>query len=604
MKPSDLVAALRRRFWLLLVLVLVAGGIAYTVGRVQDPVYKAEAILAGTAIRDPLTNVPNPDFVYGLQTSMTSVANAAASPEIAQAVSDHLQKDGLVMSPEELTAKLASTTVPGSTSMKLTVSDSDPDRAALIANTWGEEASRRLSRTPLLLGGDLQLTSEATPPADPAQPKPMVYLGLGLFLGLIVGLTFVVADEYYRPRFRSAKQAEEALGIPVLGVIPRMNKKMSASTLLTEVPPDSAIYDAYNEVRGVLIPKAMGTAGMIVNISEIGHRNPVFCLNLAISIAHAGRKVLLLDCDLRKKGITRLLELDTRDGMTETLRGLTETVPLVASTEAENVFIIATGRSAENPSDVFARPAFDAFLTELRPFFDIILISAPAISDGPSSATLASKAEESLVVIDTEDCPIPIASDALEDLERLGAKPSGLILSNLKFNARKNRKVSRDILSAFPGEFAGGGMHWEVLSLPDLRFTIAGTGMPLPLGPAQAETLPAIETAEEARAMGERNASIPPRWIEDLRAHDAASRKRAEAAILAYYQGLLGGSSADAQTISRIGEAIISFLKREGPYGNMQKEEMEAFIKELLEKPTHASSSGKRPEGDKKGLPR
>ncbi len=601
MKPGDLAAALRRRMWLLLALIVLAGGLAFTVGKIQSPVYKAQATLAGTAVKDPITNLPDPNFVYGLQTSMTSVTNAAVSREIAQAVSDRLAETGVTLTADELLRKVAGTTVPGSTAMQISASDADPERAATIANLWGQEASKRLSRTPLLLGGDLQFTNEAVPPTSPVQPKPLVYGGLGLFLGLVIGLTFVVADEYYHPHFRSAKQAEDVLGIKVAGIIPRLEKKVSASTPLAKIPEESTMHDSYNEIRTVLLAAAKRYGPTSVTVTDIGAQNPVLCLNLAVSIAGAGRRVLLLDCDLRDKSMTRLLHLDSRDGVAETLHGLTEMVPVIGTTDTENIFVIATGRTSEDPADLFARPAFDAFLAELKTFFDVILINAPSLSSGPGAAIIAAKTDESLVVIDAERCTHGVAAAALEDLERCEVKPEGLILANLRLpkGFRKHRKVMGE------GSLEGTtGMHWEVLSSSDIKIPIAAFGGTLAIDSATPDA-PTGETGhvspEEAEGMGVKGEPIPPAWIDSLRAPGTRERLEAEQAIHAYYRGLLSRSGVDAETVAKVSVAIVGFLKREGPYGAMDKTEMETVVQEMIAKAAsrHVSARAARPGGSK-----
>lgn len=593
MKPGDLAAALRRRIWILLALIVVAGGLAFTVGKLQSPVYKAQATLAGTAVKDPITNLPDPNFVYGLQTSMTSVTNAAVSREIAQAVSDRLAETGVTLSADELLRKVAGTTVPGSTAMQITASDSDPARAATIANLWGQEASKRLSRTPLLLGGDLQFTNEAVPPTGPVQPKPMVYGGLGLFLGLVVGLTFVVADEYYHPHFRSAKQAEDVLGVRVAGVIPRLEKKVSAWTPLAKIPEESTMHDSYNEIRTVLLAAAKRYGPTAVTVTDIGAQNPVLCLNLAVSIAASGRRVLLLDCDLRDKSMTRLLELDSRDGVAETLHGLTEMVPVIGTTDTENIFVIASGRSSEDPADLFARPAFDAFLAELKTFFDIILINAPSLTSGPGAAIIAAKTDEILVVIDAERCTHGAATAAIDDLERCEVKPEGLILANLRLpkGLRKDRRIVGE------GSLDGAaGMHWEVLSSSDIKIPIAAFGGTLAIeSGGETPAVAAHISPEAAESMGGKGEPIPPVWIDSLRAPGTRERLEAEQAIHTYYRGLLSPSGVDTETIAKVSVAIVGFLKREGPYGAMDKTEMEAVIQEMIAKAASRQVSGRTP---------
>jgi hypothetical protein len=153
-------------------------------------------------------------------------------------------------------------------------------------------------------------------------------------------------------------------------------------------------------------------------------------------------------------------------------------------------------------------------------------------------------------------------------------------------------------------------MHWEVLTQPQISLPIGRAAALLTIeddsdrstevSNGLTMTVPVQKPAVQggfdgAEALGESEAQIPRRWIDAMHATGTPEQKAAERAVHAYYRGLLRKSGVDQDTIYKVGEAIIGFLKREGPFGAMEKKEMEAFIQELLQKTSRSFSSKNQP---------
>ncbi len=582
MRPKDVASALRKRLWLVIACVVIAALAAAAISFIQKPVYKAEVGMAATAAKDPMTNLPNPMFSLGIAAAIPSIANASVSTEIANSVSDRLARSGTVISADDLMEEVTATSVQNTNSMKITVTDSSRTRVVEIANTWAEEASKRLSKTPLLLGGDLQITNPAAPPKSPTQPKPFIYLGLGLFLGLVVGLAGAVGWEYFEPHFRSPSDARDELGVPVLGLIPRLGKNLSAATPITEIEVDSPLVDSYNELRSCLLSLERGATGKVILVSGAAERNPLLVLNLAMSMAHAGRHIVLVDGDLRDRGLTRMLGLEGRPGVAEALANRASAVSLASPTDTEGLFIVAAGTTLENPADLFSREGFDSMLEDLRRVFDSVIVTAPPFTVAPDAAVIAARAEETLIDIDMETCTRSLAHASVGALARMGTAPTGLILSNVRLG-RKEKKMRESAWLAMP---VGTAIVSKAATVPRVE---GDQAKPLP-APEPKPVAQAAPVADTARQMGEQGEPIKREWIDGLTASAAVERESSARAIRDYYLGMLGKSGVKREKALEVADAVISFMKREGIFAGMSKEQMEIHIKEMLEgKPAKAS---------------
>jgi capsular polysaccharide biosynthesis protein len=209
MKPSDIGAAIRKRAWLVILLVLVTTLVAAIVGYVQSPKYKAQITMIAIAPVDEVTGQPNPTVQAGYLYFIASIAGATESLDVASAVRESLLLQGIDIPPEELVKKASATNPANSTSIEITFTDNSPTRVADIANTWGAVLEQKTSDDydindaefkRLLFQGKLVLTNKALPPESPTQPKPLLYVGLGAFLGLLIGLILAIVIEYLRWR--------------------------------------------------------------------------------------------------------------------------------------------------------------------------------------------------------------------------------------------------------------------------------------------------------------------------------------------------------------------------------------------------------------------
>src|SRR4030042_5188877 len=196
MKPRDLAAAIRKRGWMIIAIAILTTLIATLAARVQKPSYKAERAVSAIAPVDQYGG-PNPTIAGVYIMIMSSISNAMEGYDVAVEVHDRLLANGIDLTPEELLSKTKAESEVQTSYATISFTDSSPTRVVDIANTWGEvlemmasddKSVQNESMKELLLGGKLLVTNQAIVPKKPSQPKPMVYLGLGLFLGLVLGL--------------------------------------------------------------------------------------------------------------------------------------------------------------------------------------------------------------------------------------------------------------------------------------------------------------------------------------------------------------------------------------------------------------------------------
>ncbi|MDI6831179.1 MAG: hypothetical protein QME88_07565 [Actinomycetota bacterium] len=447
MRLQDIGPAIIKRLWMVIALLLVSALAAAIVAQVQSPVYKVEIAISATAPINRTTGLPDA-MTQGAYVALTpSISNFAESVQVAERVSRRLANQGIDLSPEELVKKVGAMPEANSTSVKITFTDRSPTRVTDIANTWGEtmelmtlksEANEYYDESfkNLLLNGNIVLTNRAVVPQKPTQPKPMAYLGLGVFVGLVLGLVLVVLIEYFDPHFRSTREAEESLGLPVLGVLPKV-KGAGPGDLLPDFGEGSLTWEAYAELRsGVMLSHREDHASLVVAPAVPFPAAPAVAANLAASIANTGRKTLLVDADLRERALSRLLGAEGRAGLHEALEKGEDPRTKMVETGIANLFFLPAGARTERSTDLLSSPAFTEELREQEEVFDQVVVCAPSLQGSVDAAVLSSAAGNFLAVIDAERCTRKAAEEALRNVERVGIEPMGVALVNVKVKER------------------------------------------------------------------------------------------------------------------------------------------------------------------------
>ncbi len=360
---------------------------------------------------------------------MPTIAVACESPDIAKKVRQRLIKSQIDISEEELLKKISAGAVANTNSLRITVTDRVPYRVQEIANAWGIVCSQSLSKSTVLLNGSLEFVKTAPLPDKPTQPKPTVYMGLGVFLGLVLGFSLTIGMEYFNPHFRSPEEAEEMLGLPVLGVIPRKTRKEELRESYAALRTGLLFSQDEHERSTVLVAGAVPAKGV--------HDVPI---NLAKSVSDTGRKTLLIDADMRNRTISSLMGADGLKGISDIIEKGESPKGKVATTNLPNLYLLPAGNSTDNPTDLISRPQFENLLKDLKSEFNMLIMDAPTAAEAVDAAVLSTYADFSLVVIDVKTCPRNLALHALEVFERLHIRPTGVVLTNVK-KVKTSRRI-------------------------------------------------------------------------------------------------------------------------------------------------------------------
>ena len=232
-----------------------------------------------------------------------------------------------------------------------------------------------------------RVVDDAFPPLRHSSPNITVNLLVGVFGGLAVGggLVFIVA--FLDDRVKSAFDIEGTIGLPLLGVIPRI-KKLDSSTKAQAVAAnvDRHVTETFRSIHSSLkLNDESKNAKIILATSTVPSEGKSFVSsNMALTFANHGERTLLLDADLRLPNIASSLQLPNEFGLLDHIEQGSRLDDMIVSEVYPNLDVLPSGGKSKNPTQVLVSAQFEAMLADLRDRYDRIVVDSPplaAVSD-------------------------------------------------------------------------------------------------------------------------------------------------------------------------------------------------------------------------------
>ncbi|EXX91444.1 capsular biosynthesis protein [Paenibacillus darwinianus] len=212
---------------------------------------------------------------------------------------------------------------------------------------------------------------------------------------------------------------------------------MSSSTrsypLITERNPKSPISEAYKILRTNIQFSNLDVdiQTIMVTSTAMGEGKSTTSANLAVTYAQAGRKVLIIDADLRKPTQHHILRVSNRVGLTSVLSHQCQLDAVLLDTTMDHLSIIPSGPIPPNPSEILASKRMNGLLEDLKSRFDIIIIDTPPVLAVTDAQIMAAQSDGVLMVVDSGKVKKDAALRAKASLDMVGAKLIGVVLNNI-----------------------------------------------------------------------------------------------------------------------------------------------------------------------------
>jgi capsular exopolysaccharide synthesis family protein len=293
-------------------------------------------------------------------------------------------------------------------------------------------------------------------PASSGMPLPAGFV-IGGIIGLVVGGGFALMREASDTSIKTREDVNHYLNMEVIGMIPLMKfgkaKKGGLSRrayvvsddeeeidacIVTQHDPKSPISEAYRSFRTNFQFSTLQKQpkSVMITSSVPGEGKTTTAVNFAVTMADRGMRVLILDTDLRRPNVHRVLKMERGSGLADVLR---EQIPLkdvIRPTRTENLWIISSGRVPPNPSELIGSERMDRVMEELGETFDFVICDAPSVLVVTDPVLLATHVDTVVLVIAIDRALRETVQHAKKLLETVNPHIAGSVLNGLEATAR------------------------------------------------------------------------------------------------------------------------------------------------------------------------
>jgi len=279
----------------------------------------------------------------------------------------------------------------------------------------------------------------AQPPKSPISPNIVQNVLLALVAGLVIAASVVLVIEYLDDTIKDSEDTQRVLGLSTLGAITRMaSVRNPADTLITLKHPRSPTSEAYRVLRTNLRFSGIENPSGALLITSAGpaEGKTTTAANLAVAVAQSGRRVILLDCDLRRPTIDKCFGLTNNEGLSSLFLNDTTTLESVMQpTKLDTLQVITSGPIPPNPAELLDSNRMRRILDTLRSQADLLIIDSPPVLAVADASILGARCSGALLVIDAGRTRSDVARRAVETLNKIGTKVLGVVLNRI--NARR-----------------------------------------------------------------------------------------------------------------------------------------------------------------------
>lgn len=437
MELRDYLGILRARWVLITACALTTLGISALLTLQATPQYASSARLFVSTQGSTDDAQANQGGQFSLQ-RVKSYADLLPGQEIAKRVVKELD---LQQSPRSLAGQISATSKPDTVILTATVTDPDPERARILADTVAKVFVSYVAELETPPGKD-EATIKATviDPAvkasTPVSPSFKRNIALGLVLGLLIGAAIAILRDALDSTIKSAKQLDDITDAPVLGAI-GFDSAAVDTPLVTSLDTYAPRTEAFRVLRTNLqfVDPDQDHKVFVVTSSLPSEGKTTTAVNLALVLAEGGERVVLVEADLRRPKVSEYLRLEQNVGLTTVLVGRVGLTDALQPTSHPNLTVLASGTTPPNPAELLKSKAMSALLAELREQFDIVLIDSPPLLPVTDGALIAAQADGALLVVRHGKTTVDQVTAAQDRLESVGAHTAGIILSMVKVSA-------------------------------------------------------------------------------------------------------------------------------------------------------------------------
>lgn len=429
---------LRKRWIIVIALPIIA---AITSGIISfyiiNPVYQASTTLIVGRKASESTLVAEKGLENGVLLANQQLAKTYTEIAKSNTVEKNVIKDlDLAMSVKGLDSMISVVQVKTTEILEIQVTNTNPELAALIANSMAKEFSKAIIEIKKV--DSVSIVDKAEIPDSPIKPNKTMNVLIAFLIGLMASVSLVILLEFLDNTVKTSSDVKELLGIPVLGLIAyyekdKKDKKALLNPLITLEKTKSPISESYRTTRTNIEYTNIDVVTQKILITSSGPREgkSFTVANLAVSMAQSGKSVLIMDADMRNPTQHKLFGLDNGQGLSGALVQDRDYRNYIKETTVPGLMVLTGGPIPPNPAELVGSKRMMRLIEEASEQFDMVLIDTPPVIAVTDAAVLAQKVDGVILVLASGEVNKDYAQTAKEQLDNVGARILGAVLNKV-----------------------------------------------------------------------------------------------------------------------------------------------------------------------------
>ncbi|WP_218828454.1 polysaccharide biosynthesis tyrosine autokinase [Rhodococcus sp. RS1C4] len=437
--------ALRSR-WLTIVATTLVGAIAALLySLLATPVYQASTRFFVSTAAISASDVYQSNLAS--QQRVVSYTDLLSGRALSERVIDQL---GLGVSPNELSAQILATSKPNSVLLDAAVNDTSPERARDIANSIGAQFPTLVSELETPSDGGtasatVAVAEQAELPTQPISPKKVRNVALGITVGFLLGVIGALIRDRFDNTVKDAAVLQELTDSVLVGNVP-YDKQVKDNAPIDFGTSTAPVAEAYRELRINLKFLAVDNPPRMLLITSAipGEGKSTTAVNLALSLAEMGNRVVIVDADLRRPRIADYLGIVPAVGVSSVISHDAKVDEVVQASGYENVWAVAAGPPPPNPSELLGSSAAQSLLKDLQRAFDYVVVDSPPVLPVTDATVLATQCDGAILVTRYGHTTKDEVSRAAATLETVGAALLGVVMTVIPTSSRPGSRYGYD----------------------------------------------------------------------------------------------------------------------------------------------------------------
>jgi succinoglycan biosynthesis transport protein ExoP len=274
----------------------------------------------------------------------------------------------------------------------------------------------------------------AIPSDAPIRPRPLLNMGIGAATGLFLALAIIFLRDALDTTVHSKEDIERKVGLPVLGMIAKIDDTRDASQPYVDYKPRSPIAETFRKLRTNLEFASVDAPLKLIIVTSAlpSEGKTTISLNLAAIYAQGGKRVAVVDADMRKPMLHRVAGLSNRMGLSDLFRSDMPIKEIMRSPNGnERLYLITSGKLPPNPSELLASMRMGQILENLLKMVDVVIIDTPPMLVAADAQILAARSDGVLIVAEPYRTPIESLQASVEALRRVNARVLGVVFNRV-----------------------------------------------------------------------------------------------------------------------------------------------------------------------------